>query len=70
MRQRGIQSTEKMLRENSVITAIGELSRSQNNSDTLNLQSPLNGSPFYITSMSVTTLIRNLDDRKKLYRYV
>lgn len=70
MRQRGIQSTEKMLRENSVITAIGELSRSQTKSDILNLQSPLNGSPFYITSMSITTLIRNLDDRKKLYRYV
>lgn len=70
MRQRGIQSTEKMLRDNSIITAIGELSRSQTKSDTLILQSPLNGSPFYITSMSITTLIRNLDDRKKLYRYL
>lgn len=68
IRQRGIQSTEKMLRENSIITAIGELSRSQTKSDTLIMQSPLNGSPFYITSMSITTLIRNLDDRKKLYR--
>ncbi|KAM0734939.1 Mitochondrial E3 ubiquitin protein ligase 1 [Formica fusca] len=68
VRQRGIQSTEKMLRDNSIITAIGELSRSQTKSDTLILQSPLNGSPFYITSMSITTLIRNLDDRKKLYR--
>lgn len=68
MRQRGIQSTEEMLRENSSITAIGELSTSQTKS--LILQSPLNGSPFYITSMSITTLIRNLDDRKKLYRYL
>jgi len=70
VRQRGIQSTEEMLRENSSITAIGELSTSQTKSDILILQSPLNGSPFYITSMSITTLIRNLDDRKKLYRYL
>lgn len=69
IRQRGLQSTEKMLRVDSVITAIGELSRSENRSDSLALQPPLNGPPFYITSMSVTALVRNLDDRRKMYRF-
>ena len=70
VRQRGIQSTEKMLREDSIITAIGELSRSKTESNYLTLQLPLNGSPFYITSMSITSLMRKLDDHKKIYRYV
>ncbi|XP_011687509.1 PREDICTED: mitochondrial ubiquitin ligase activator of NFKB 1 [Wasmannia auropunctata] len=69
VRQRGIQSTEKMLREDSIITTIGELSRSKTvESNYLTLQPPLNGPPFYITSMSITSLIRKLDDRKKIYR--
>lgn len=70
MRQRGIQSTEKMLREDSIITAIGELSRSKTKSNYFILQPPLNGPPFYITRMSITSLIRKLDDRKKIYRHV
>lgn len=70
VRQRGIQSTEKMLREDSIVTAIGELSRSKTESNYLILQPPLNGPPFYITSMSITSLIRKLDDRKKIYRHV
>lgn len=70
VRQRGIQSTEKMLREDSIITAIGELSKSKTESNYFTLQSPLNGPPFYITSTSITALIRKLDDRKKIYRHV
>ena len=70
VRQRGIQSTEKMLREDSIITAIGELSKSKTESNYLILQLPLNGSPFYITSMSITSLMRKLDDHKKIYRHV
>ncbi|KYN02310.1 Mitochondrial ubiquitin ligase activator of NFKB 1 [Cyphomyrmex costatus] len=68
VRQRGIQSTEKMLREDSIITAIGELSRSKTESNYLILQPPLNRCPFYITSMSITSLMRKLDDHKKIYR--
>lgn len=68
VRQRGIQSTEKMLREDSIVTAIGELSKSDAKSDSLILQPPLNGPPFYITSMSITALLRKLDDRRKIYR--
>jgi len=59
-----------MLREGSIITAIGELSRSKTESNYLILQPPLNGPPFYITSMSITSLIRKLDDHKKIYRHV
>ncbi|EZA62430.1 hypothetical protein DMN91_003756 [Ooceraea biroi] len=68
IRQRGLQSTEKMLREDSVITVVGELSSSETKSNFLTLQLPLNGSPFCITSMSVTALIRKLDNRTKVYR--
>ncbi|XP_011875936.1 PREDICTED: mitochondrial ubiquitin ligase activator of NFKB 1 [Vollenhovia emeryi] len=67
VRQRGIQSTEKMLREDSVVTAIGELSRSKTKSNYFTSQPPLNGS-FYITSMSIDALIRKLDHRQKIYR--
>jgi E3 ubiquitin-protein ligase MUL1 len=69
IRQRGLQSTEKMLREDSVITVVGELSRSETKSNFLTLQLPLNGSPFCITSMSITALIRKLDNHRKMYRY-
>ncbi|KAL6260063.1 hypothetical protein P5V15_007602 [Pogonomyrmex californicus] len=68
VRQRGIQSTEKMLREDSIITAIGELSKSKTESNYFILQPPLNGPPFYITSMSITSLMRKLNDHKKIYR--
>ena len=66
IRQRGLQSTEELLREGAVITGIGELARSK--SKTLTLQRPLNGTPFYLTSMSISSLLRKLDDRKKTYR--
>lgn len=70
VRQRGLQTTEKMLRVDSIITVIGELSQSESKSDMLTLQPPLTGSPFYITTMSITTLIRKIDDRKRMYRYI
>ncbi|XP_014478990.1 PREDICTED: mitochondrial ubiquitin ligase activator of nfkb 1-A [Dinoponera quadriceps] len=70
IRQRGLQTTEKMLRVDSVITVIGELSKSETKSGMLTLQPPLNGSPFYITSMSITALIRKIDDHRRMYRLV
>ncbi|CAL7947400.1 unnamed protein product [Xylocopa violacea] len=66
VRQRGLQSTEELLREGAVITGIGELSRTK--SKMLTLQPPLNGTPFYLTSMSIGSLFRKLDDRKRTYR--
>lgn len=66
MRQRGLQSTEELLREGAVMTGIGELTRTK--SKTLTLQPPLNGTPFYLTSMSISSLLRKLDERKRTYR--
>ncbi|XP_076626757.1 mitochondrial E3 ubiquitin protein ligase 1 [Colletes latitarsis] len=66
VRQRGLQSTEELLREGAIITGIGELTRTK--SKTLTLQPPLDGTPFYLTSMSISSLLRKLDDRKRTYR--
>lgn len=66
VRQRGLQSTEELLREGAVITGIGELSRTK--SKILALQPPLNGTPFYLTSMSISSLFRKLNERKRTYR--
>ncbi|XP_012282271.1 mitochondrial E3 ubiquitin protein ligase 1 [Orussus abietinus] len=69
IRQKGIQSTEELLREGTVITGIGELTRSVTKPDNLVLQPPTNGTPFYLTSMSVTALLRKLDERRRTYRW-
>ncbi|OAD58321.1 Mitochondrial ubiquitin ligase activator of nfkb 1 [Eufriesea mexicana] len=66
VRQRGLQSTEEILREGTVITGIGELARTK--SKTLTLQPPLDGTPFYLTSLSISSLIHKLDERKRTYR--
>ncbi|CAK9823117.1 Mitochondrial E3 ubiquitin protein ligase 1 [Anthophora retusa] len=66
VRQRGLQSTEKLLREGAIMTGVGELTKTKSN--TLVLQPPLNGTPFYLTSMSISSLLRKLDDRKRTYR--
>lgn len=66
VRQRGIQSTEKMLRTGSMVTGIGELVASKDG--TLKLQPPSNGAPFYLTNMPVDSLIKKLDGSKKNYR--
>ncbi|XP_001599294.1 mitochondrial E3 ubiquitin protein ligase 1 [Nasonia vitripennis] len=69
-RQRGLQSTEEMLREGSIITGIGELTKSPSKPDSLILQPPVNGTPYYLTTMSLSSLLRKLDDRKKIYRWL
>ncbi|CAB0037599.1 unnamed protein product [Trichogramma brassicae] len=69
-RQRGLQSTEEMLREGSIITGIGELSQSSSKPDSLVLQPPMNGTPYYLTTMSISSLLRKLDDRRKIYRWL
>lgn len=68
VRQRGVQTTEKMLRKGTVITGIGELVATPNN-PAIRLQPPSDGTPFYLTNMQITSLVRQLNDRKKSYRY-
>lgn len=70
VRQRGLQSTEEMLRDGAIITGIGELSKTVARSGGIRLQPPLDGTPYYLTSMSVTSLLRKLDDRRRTYRLV
>ncbi|KAK2585050.1 hypothetical protein KPH14_008570 [Odynerus spinipes] len=70
VRQRGLQSTEEMLREGVVITGIGEISCSINKQNSLTLQPPSTGGPFYLTTMSITSLLRKLDERKKTYKWL
>lgn len=69
IKQKGIQTTERMLRENNMIIGIGELVASENGKH-LKLQPPANGAPYYLTSMQVTSLVRRLDDSRRNYRYV
>lgn len=66
VRQRGVQSTEKMLRTGTVITGIGELVTGKDGQ--LKLQPPSHGGPFYLTNMRVTSLIKKLNGSKRNYR--
>jgi len=56
-----------MLKEGAFITGVGELTTGKNN-DGLKLQPPSNGSPFYLTVLPLSSLIRKLDDEKRVYR--
>ncbi|ENN73297.1 hypothetical protein D910_08984 [Dendroctonus ponderosae] len=67
-RQRGIQSTEKMLREGTVMTGIGQLVFEQDGS--FKLQPPTNGEPFYLTTMPVSSLLKKLEISKRNYGVV
>jgi E3 ubiquitin-protein ligase MUL1 len=69
IRQRGVQVTEEMLREGKFITGIGELT-SENKEHGLKLQPPSDGSPFYLTVLPVSSLIRRLDNQMRMYKYV
>ncbi|XP_066252969.1 mitochondrial E3 ubiquitin protein ligase 1-like [Euwallacea similis] len=64
-RQRGVQSTEKMLREGTLMTGIGELVYEQDGS--FKLQSPSNGGLYYLTSLPVASLQKKLEASKRNY---
>ncbi|KAB0795590.1 hypothetical protein PPYR_12429 [Photinus pyralis] len=66
-RQRGVQTTEEMLRKGTVITGIGELIISEDKGG-VRLQPPRDGSPFYLTNMSITSLLKKLDEQQRTYR--
>jgi E3 ubiquitin-protein ligase MUL1 len=58
-----------MLKEGAFITGVGEL-KSGKYRDGLKLQPPSNGSPFYLTVLPLSSLIRKLDDEKRIYRFL
>jgi hypothetical protein len=66
VRQRGVQTTEEMLKEGTFITGIGEITLEK---DGLKLQPPSDGNPYYLTVLPIASLIRKLDDQKRIYRY-
>ncbi|XP_011500475.1 PREDICTED: mitochondrial ubiquitin ligase activator of NFKB 1 [Ceratosolen solmsi marchali] len=69
-RQRGLQTTEEMLKEGSIITVIGELTKSSSNHNSLVLQPPGDGTSYYLTTMSISSLLRKLDDQRKVYKWL
>nr|CAD7462771.1 unnamed protein product [Timema tahoe] len=70
VRQRGLQSTEELLREGTILTGIGELTSTSTGgtTDGLKLQPPSDGTPFYLTTLPISSLIRRLDDQRRTYR--
>nr|CAD7425629.1 unnamed protein product [Timema monikensis] len=70
VRQRGLQSTEELLREGTFLTGIGELTSTSTGgtTDGLKLQPPLDGTPFYLTTLPISSLIRRIDDQRRTYR--
>ncbi|PSN44666.1 hypothetical protein C0J52_15743 [Blattella germanica] len=65
VRRRGVQTTEEMLREGTYVTGIGEISTIDGS---MKLQTPSDGSPFYLTVLPISSLIRKLEDQKRIYR--
>ncbi|KAF5306144.1 hypothetical protein FQR65_LT07420 [Abscondita terminalis] len=68
-RQRGVQTTEEMLRKGSIITGVGELVINENG-NSLRLQPPRDRSPFYLTNMGIVSLVKKLDDSQRSYRFL
>uniref|UniRef100_A0A069DSX6 RING-type E3 ubiquitin transferase n=1 Tax=Panstrongylus megistus TaxID=65343 RepID=A0A069DSX6_9HEMI len=68
VRQRGIETTEELLKEGSVITAIGEVSKGLDGN--VQLSPPSQGYPYFITSMPVSSLLRKLEEQKTTYRWL
>lgn len=66
VQQRGVQTTEEMLKEGTFITGIGELALERGG---LKLQAPCDGNPYYLTVLPLSSLIRKLDNEKRIYRY-
>ncbi|XP_060529408.1 mitochondrial E3 ubiquitin protein ligase 1 [Cylas formicarius] len=66
VRQRGVQSTEKMLRQGTIITGIGELIYSKEDG-TLKLQPPTTGT-YYLTTMTVASLLKKIEKSVKNFR--
>lgn len=69
-RQRGLRTIEEMLKQGSLITGIGELSKSSETRNSIVLQSPGNSKPFYLTTRSINSLIKELNNEKKSCKWL
>lgn len=61
VRQKGLQTTEQLLRDGSFITAVGELEVENGG---LRLQPPTNGAPMFLTTATKNTLLNRLEQAK------
>ncbi|XP_014280755.1 mitochondrial E3 ubiquitin protein ligase 1 [Halyomorpha halys] len=68
VRQRGIETTEELLKEGTPLTAVGEVSVSP--SGYLQMSPPSAGYPYYLTTMPVSSLIRKLEEQQSTYRWL
>ncbi|KAL1462005.1 hypothetical protein WDU94_013860 [Cyamophila willieti] len=64
-RQRGIQTTEEMLKAGTVVSIIGDIIVAKDNSYTI---APPKDKPFYIITGSIQTLLSHLESNKQLYK--
>lgn len=67
IRQKGLQSTERMVREGTTMTGIGELVYSESSNGII-LQPPSSGAPFYLTTMQTTALVKKLNTFTTKYK--
>lgn len=66
VRHQGIQTTEEMLKVGTLLTGVGELSLDSDNQ--LSLGQPSDGtSPFILTVLPVSSLLKKLDEQSRLY---
>uniref|UniRef100_A0A182NIM5 RING-type E3 ubiquitin transferase n=1 Tax=Anopheles dirus TaxID=7168 RepID=A0A182NIM5_9DIPT len=61
VRQKGLQTTEEMLRDGSFITAVGEL---ELDDGSVRLHPPSNGSPMFLTTATKNTLLKRLEEAR------
>uniref|UniRef100_A0A1B6M0Y3 RING-type E3 ubiquitin transferase n=1 Tax=Graphocephala atropunctata TaxID=36148 RepID=A0A1B6M0Y3_9HEMI len=68
VRQYGVQTTEEMLKEGTIVTGIGDLIMS---SDGTRLLTPPSGNkPYFITTQPLSSLLRDFRDKKSLFGWL
>lgn len=67
-RQKGLQTTEEMLRDGTLLTAIGELSGKENGM--LKLQPPQDGTPLFLITSTKASLIKRIKESQNFLRSV
>lgn len=68
VRQRGIETTEELLKEGTSLTAIGEVCLSPKG--ILQMSAPSTGYPYYLTTMSIPSLLMKLEEQKATYKWI
>ncbi|RZF42622.1 hypothetical protein LSTR_LSTR001417 [Laodelphax striatellus] len=68
IRKRGLEVTEEMLKEGTLITGFGEIDKLSNSQ--LTLSPPSDGSAYILTSMPISSLIKQLNSQKKTFKWL